>query len=67
MIVVARVVMIRASDVMFMAVFGVIGTVISLGGHRAWPVLDRLNGRGKRQRHGHDQTGAKRPDPWPNC
>jgi hypothetical protein len=67
MIVVARVVMIRASDVMFMAVLGVIGTVIGLGGHRAWPVLDRLNGRGNRKRKGHDQTGTKRPDPCPSC
>jgi hypothetical protein len=66
MIMVARVVMISASDVMWMAILGVKGAVIGLGGHRARPVLDRLNGRGNRKRQGHHQAGTKRPDPCPS-
>ncbi len=50
-------------NVMHMAMLGMIGTVIGLGGHRAGPVLDLFHGRSNRQRQGHDQTYAKRPDP----
>jgi hypothetical protein len=49
-IMVARVVMIRPGNVMGMAMLGVKTTVIGLGCHRARPVLDRLEGRGNRQR-----------------
>ena len=67
MIMVARVMMIRACDVMFMAMLGVMRTVIGLGGHRARAVLDREGGRGNRKRERHDQAGTKRPDPYPSC
>ncbi len=61
MIVVARVVMIRASDVMFMAVLGVIGTVIGLGGHRSRAMLDGFNGGSNGQRQSKAQDRPKRP------
>lgn len=66
MIMIARVMMIRPSNVMHMAMLGMIGTVIGLGGHRAGPVLQRFHGRSNRQRQGHDHTDAKRPDPCPS-
>lgn len=61
MIVVARVVMIRASDVVFMAVLGVIGTVIGLGGHGSGTMLNGFNGRSDCQGQSKAQDRPKRP------
>lgn len=51
MIVVTRVVVIRTGNVMRVAMFGMIGPVIGLGGHGAGAMFDGLNGGsdGKRQ------------------
>ena len=66
MIVVARVVVIRPGNVMRMAMFGMIGAVIGLGGHGAGAMFDGLNGGSDGQRQGKTQGRPKRPDPLPS-
>ena len=66
MVVIARVVVIRPGNVMRVAMLGMIGAVIGLGGHGAGTVLDGLYGGGDRQRQGKTQGRPKRPDPLPS-
>lgn len=57
--------MIRPGNVMSMAMLGMIGPVIGLGGHGAGTMLDGLNGGSDGQRQGKTQGRPKRPDPLP--